>query len=1478
MKQHFMKCLMALTLLCALPSAWAAEKVAEWRIMPTRLLTFGDYTLDATGATLGNDGALTVGTAGIRITGNTWDPRNGSKVPITVVMRFSNLEVTEATADQVLIALDLTGAGGAGDSAIGVGTKSSATDNKLYGIWQNGAPSRGNGQNTIPTDKGIYTLIFQYGDTGTYAWYVTDGEEATVTACYSEAGLKGSGVVGDGITLGAKKNNTIPANGMKIHAVSVYSGALADDAARKTAATELKTTLAMPTDEAWSFTDTDNATEWVNVASESTVTLTGITVNNTDTDYFISGKSIGGTASVTKQGTGTLWLGNANTFTGGLVIEGGTVIENGVRSYQTGFGAGKNGGWGPQITVKRGVYDLNKTANYRNNSQTGDGFWGVLPNAVITMGGIADTTSEIKNGVIGGHITTPFKYDATNNPGTATVSAEYNMTGTSSVADRTFNIEDSTATTTEVDFTGGLHANTWTDGSQTTIIKAGDGTMQISCGYGFLGLKINAGTVRMNQTEAFKHAASETEGRFTTLTMNGGTLDLNGMAQTIPTLAGTSGTILSTTGNVALVVTTVAEDFGATFKASAGTTLDLTKVNFGTMAPVLVVESEATLILPAGKEGTENAPLSLPEGATLKLLLTEEQLYTTGYAANVTGEGAVSYLKTLEDGTIEDVEEEDGTTVGGDFTPAHVAKTLVWSAGSTAEWNATTQWTIDGSSETKVFQTHDTIVFRGDATVTVAETVEPLAVRIESGSVTLTATTEDVILKGDITIVEGASLTLAGTLKVSDVIEANGNLTATVAAIDSAETITMAEGKTLFVNVVKDGTAIWTREGISGTGWTWEKVGAGTLTLNVAIGATTRVIREGTVKFGTYASERYNGAYTVGTGATLDINDVEDQQINVTLNEGATLANSGTTGVGTGKMQTNSITLSGNATIHAATASIGLVKKSHARTALNLNDYTLTKTGTGTFHISNAEISAGTIKIDAGSIDFFDGSTDDSMRSGINAELILATNSATEVTVSGELFVDANGSIKKTGSGAIALSGLYNTDAFPINVEAGTLTYSGKITDTSTVSGGKLKLTNTDEVLALGKTITVNDGAVLEFAAVKAEDNDPRVFATVTGDGKTLVSGTLKLGKGGEKGNILTDLEVTGTLNYYVYGTQDAFKHKDVTIVSGATVTKTEAEGGTVAVAIADTYTLVNNGTMGVPVTIEKGATFKGEGSFSDALTFADGAIYDTIDGIPTVTGDVALGSSLTVKVAAIPTEAILSAKSITGTPEGTIFVDTEDVSEDYALEVKDKALYIVEKVKDVVFPTAGEEGSQTVVVDGTTTDVPAAEVQDALNAAVAKANEKEGVNITSVTIVPGKVEGGSVMPTPQEAAAAIGLFDGVMTVVEDTSEGAAEGAGIATVAYAFGISSIELVDSTHVDITASLSAGVTLKAGTTVTLSAVTRDVDGTETTLTPAEPITITESTPDKTKVIFENVEFSSDEGTIFYSVTASKSTQAQ
>jgi autotransporter-associated beta strand protein len=265
--------------------------------------------------------------------------------------------------------------------------------------------------------------------------------------------------------------------------------------------------------------------------------------------------NISGAIGLTKLGSGTLTLSGDNSYTGTTIIEGGTLklghkfgIGKNVYEYSGNQYAHAKG-----FTLRNGTFDINGQVSYPDLN-----CWLVLD--TITLGGQAGGEMAIigsgggfglysRDSYVGSIV-----YDATNNPGAATIFAPLSASGLSGTATRSIVVGDSLATGVELDFRGTLGQTAMTDGRSTTIRKEGAGTMQISAANYFPRLHVAGGTLIANHDQAL--GVSRTGGLTNLLTLQGGTLQAAGADRSFSTpitlYPGTTSTISGDDVNLAL--------------------------------------------------------------------------------------------------------------------------------------------------------------------------------------------------------------------------------------------------------------------------------------------------------------------------------------------------------------------------------------------------------------------------------------------------------------------------------------------------------------------------------------------------------------------------------------------------------------------------------------------------------------------------------------------------------------------------------------------------------------------------------------------------------------------------------------------------------------------------------------------------------------------------------------------------------------
>ncbi len=481
---------------------------------------------------------------------------------------------------------------------------------------------------------------------------------------------------------------------------------------------------------------------------------------------------------------------------------------------------------------------------------------------------------------------------------------------------------------------------------------------------------------------------------------------------------------------------------------------------------------------------------------------------------------------------------------------------------------------------------------------------------------------------------------------------------------------TVTEGNNLQVYVAEGATnATWNNACAGIT--IWEKTGAGTLTLESNLTPDTRLITGGTLKLKQSNANTFAGTFTVGTGATLDMNGAYDQKIQVVLNKNATFANSDRE-MGTSQMQTTSLTLNDDAFVEN-TNKFAILNQGYADTTLTLDGHTLTKKGTGTFTLSNTNIDGGTIAIEEGSINFHNNGSPtaegDDGYSNVSGVLIISTDATTEKTVSGNLSLGENATLKKAGTGTINWTALHRGSVRPITVEAGTLKVANVSADDANPFPEQ-------------QTITVNSGAYLEMTK-------GITYMTVQGEGTTKVTGTYTFGISGGS--------TTGNKNDF-----DNFLNSSVEVADGATL----QFRGWRAYALS-VPTLTVNGTLKdegydgkitVPtLTVASGNTLKGKGTIELATTLADGAIIDTRAGAVSVSSLTCQGK-VKVKVASAAETTVLNTAVAVPTSYDIVTVDdngTEtSLSATYALISDGSAWKVVAGVAQAggkAYATIGE-------------------------------------------------------------------------------------------------------------------------------------------------------------------------------------------
>ncbi|MDO4221858.1 MAG: autotransporter-associated beta strand repeat-containing protein [Akkermansia sp.] len=327
---------------------------------------------------------------------------------------------------------------------------------------------------------------------------------------------------------------------------------------------------------------------------------------------------------------------------------------------------------------------------------------------------------------------------------------------------------------------------------------------------------------------------------------------------------------------------------------------------------------------------------------------------------------------------------------------------------------------------------------------------------------------------------------------------------------------------------------------ITGTNRTITMEGTGTLTLSGGSSFTGSVlVNEGTVKLGNgNALGAENNTVTIEQGATVDMNGKDNRMYSYTLH-GGSLVNNGADTV-FNHTQNNSITLTDDSTV-GGSGKLWMIAGGWADTTANLNDHILTKEGTGTFSFVNTNISAGTIAVKGGTVEFYDRGGDGSNNSNVQANIELNGGTITgaynytdsvdavirtltakqDVTASAAITIGSNVTLATNvdNGKTLTMSGAISGD--------GGLTKTGDGTLALTAAASYNGATAVDQgILALGSSITTTGDVTVAAGAGITFGNG----ATISANSMTLTNGA-KLDFSDYQGAIGSEIHVVTTTN-----------------------------------------------------------------------------------------------------------------------------------------------------------------------------------------------------------------------------------------------------------------------------------------------------------------------------------------------------------
>ncbi len=761
----------------------------------------------------------------------------------------------------------------------------------------------------------------------------------------------------------------------------------------------------------------------------------------------------GTTASLTKDGAGTLTLTAANTHTGLTTVSAGTLrlgIADGVgpsSALTVASGAtfdlaghsntiGSLAGAGSVTSSTAGAVTLTSGGN--NTSTTFSGIMsdgsGTLALAKIgtgtqTLSGAnshtggtsfnAGTVSVSSDGPLGTVPGSPTTGQLTFNGGTLLATASFTINSNRGVAltgSGTFSVNSGITLTY-----GGVIAGAG------TLAKAGTGTLTLSGANTYSGgTSFNAGTVSVNADAVLgTPPASPSAGQ---LTFNGGTLlatasfTLNSNRGVALTGAGTlnvnSAISLTYDGIIAGAGTLAKSGTGTLVLAGANTYTGTTTLSAGTLS----IAADSALGTPPGSPtagqltfngGTLAATADFTLNSNRGVALTAAGTFNVSAGVTLTYGGVIAGASTLtkSNGTGTLVLSGANTYAGSTTLSAGVLRVgdstaLGSTAGGTTVASGTTI-EIDGSG------------------LLIAENITSLIGTGLSATGALRNLANDNTLSGAITLGSGGARVNSdgGTLTISAGVNAN------------TRALTMGGAGNHVVH------------GISGTTATLTKDGAGTTTLSAPstyTGVTT--INAGTIRLGATDAIGPSSAVTVASGATLDMAGYSNTVGSLAGAGSVTSSIAGSTTLTSGGNNTTT-TFSGDATDGSGTLA-------------------LAKAGTGTLTLSGANTYSGGTSFNAGTVsvnaDAVLGTPPASPSAGqltFNGGTLLATasftlNSNRGVALTGAGTLNVNSAISLTYDGIIAGAGTLAKSGTGTLVLAGANTYTG----TTTLSAGTLSI------------------------------------------------------------------------------------------------------------------------------------------------------------------------------------------------------------------------------------------------------------------------------------------------------------------------------------------------------------------------------------------------------------------------------------
>ncbi len=857
------------------------------------------------------------------------------------------------------------------------------------------------------------------------------------------------------------------------------------------------------------------------------------------------GTAIDGSIGLVKVGTGELTLTAANTFTGNVGIQGGSLILGNASAIPSGRDVSLTGG-----TLNVGAFDPSLGAiTAESGSLVGAG--------TVTVTSFTKTGTE--SFVIAGNLTGPATINV--NGGTLQI-GNGSMTGsvgsesaiaTSVGASLIFNRSDNPIFANVISGAG-------------SVEQSGSGSITLSGENTFTGnMLVSSGTLALGNASALGSAA--------VTVANGGTLSVNAgiNATTSASLVLNGGTISGagtlSAGSFELNGGTVAAALAGMGAMTVTGTVNLNAASTRTGATT--VSSGATLNL-GNADAVGSSAVTVALGGTLDVGNGASSASLILNGGTVSGTGSLTAdTYTLNSGVVNASLAGDGVmtvtgTVSLNGASASYSGATTVNVGGTLNLGnngalGSSSVTVDGgtlSVGSGITATSETLTLSG-GTISGAGSLEAKSYVLNSGAVAAVLTGS-----GSMAVNGAVSLIAANTYTGTATVNSGGTLSLANANAVSAASVTVASGGTLNVGslTANVGSLNLTGGTLAGTS-TGRLSGSGTFTLtggtvNVGLSGTAAVLVNGPITLN--RANNYAGGTTIGAGGNLTLG------VRNAIS-GALVVNGGTLNVGSNPQTLGAVTLNGGAINGDSTIT--------STSGYTLSDGTVSAPLAGSGPVL---IESGTVNLTG--LNVFTGTT--TISSGATLIGTVSSISSPQVVNDGQLQMSAT--TNRTFAGAISGSGGFVKDG------AGTITLVG----TNTYSGGTVITAG-----GLAGTTASLQGNITNNGSLSFNQGSNGTYSGVLSGTGSLT----KLGGGAvtfTANNAYTGTTTIGGGRLFVEGDQSGATGA-VTVAAGATLGGKGTVGG--ATSIIGLHRMGASQTGNAP-------DAPGVQTFSQSLTYQSGA------------------------------------------------------------------------------------------------------------------------------------------------------------------------------------------------------------------------------------------------------------------------------